>query len=104
MDITGSDNASLVVKSFVSDPSLLVSWPEELVGMVPGGSVPESSNCGRIENVPVVGVRVDVDAVEDEQSSAVVEEGKEVQIILAGRMSELGAALSRRVATDGMAT
>lgn len=104
MDITGSDNASLVVKSFVSDPSLLVSWPEELVGMVPGGSVPESSNCGRIENVPVVGVRVVVDAVEDEQSSAVVEEGKEVEIILAGRMSELEAALSRRVATDGMAT
>ena len=101
--VIGSDNASLVVNNF--DPSLTVSWPVELAGNVPGGSEPESKICGRMENVPLMGVaRLVVGCIEDGRSSSRAGDGRVVRILLAGRMSDVEAALSRRVAADGIET
>ena len=100
--VIGSDNASLVVNNF--DPSLTVSWPVELAGNVPGGSEPESKICGRMENVPLMGVaRLVVGCIGDGPSSG-AGDGRVVRILLAGRMSDVETALSRRVAADGMET
>jgi hypothetical protein len=105
VEVIGSDSASLVVINFGTDPSLLVSWLIELEDRVPGGSEPESSNCGKSENVPLIGdVRVVVEGTEGGRSSAGDGEGRVVGILLAGRISEVEAALSRRVAVDGMET
>jgi hypothetical protein len=55
-----------------------------------------------MENVLLVGEPVVEDV--DERSSGGVGEGNDVRILLARRMSDVEALLSRRVAADGMAT
>ena len=61
---------------------------------------PESNSCGRRESV----LLVDEERVDVEDGSTWDGEGREVKTLLAGRMSEARAALSRRVAAGGIET